>query len=162
MSSFLDFIENENIDTFENNSINTVSDIIPEIVNPHIKLPKEKTKFSFTKNEDNKFKVKPMNHPGHDNFMEFLFKKGDTVRIIRTERKYIVNNGEIEILNKGVRLCDIYCGYIGEIRQFFRGNDRAIVTLYAPNNLPHIDFPIDCIKKIQSEDLHKYTCNLPI
>ena len=150
MSSFLDFIENdiENVIPIDIENVIPIDTInISEVIKPHIKLPKEKDKFSFTKNEDNRSKIKVMDNPLHDNFNEFLFKKGDMVRIIRTERKYTVIDGSIEILNKGLRLCDIYCGYIGEIREFFRGNDRAIVTLYAPNNLPRIDFPIDCIQK---------------
>lgn len=157
MSSFLDFIENEpNIEIVEQDieEYEDTEDIeIIEIIEP-IEIvktkPIKKEKFSFTKNEDNKYKIKIVEHP-LNNFTEFFLKKGDRVKIVRTERKYKVDDsGEIVILEKYSRLCDLYCGYIGEIRQFFKGNDRAIVTLYAPNNLPHIDFPIDCIEKLEN------------
>lgn len=150
MSNFLDFIESEP-NTIEN--IQIIEVIEPsEIVEPiEIIIKKPKEKFSFTRNEDNKYKIKTIQHPLSNNFTEFFLKKGDRVRIVRTERKYKVDDfGQIVILEKGMRLCDMYCGYIGEIRQFFKGNNRAIITLYAPNNLPHLDFPIDCIEKLEN------------
>ena len=140
--------DTENIEIVEN--IENIEIVEPiEIVIS--KKPIKKEKFSFTRNEDNKYKIKTVEHPNNNNFTEFFLKKGDRVKIVRTERKYKVDDsGQLVILEKGTRLCDVYCGYIGEIRQFFKGNDRAIVTLYAPNNLPHIDFHIDCLEKLDN------------
>jgi hypothetical protein len=80
------------------------------------------------------------------NTNEFLLKKGDFVKIIRTPRK----NGETN------RSCDIYTGYFGEIKNIynnqFQDNEEsniatAIVSLEAVNNYPKIKFPMDCLVK---------------
>jgi hypothetical protein len=148
MSSFLQFLklEENNIEIIKSKK-QDVEIIKPETV---IKDKIVRKKFSFNKVSDNELKVKQMDNPNHNTFNEFFFKKGNFVKIVRTERKYKINEtGDIEFIEKGTRLCDLYCGYIGEIKQFFKGNDRAIVTLYAPNNLPSINFPIDCLQKIE-------------
>jgi hypothetical protein len=72
------------------------------------------------------------------NANEFLFKKGDFVKIIRTPRK----EGDTQ-----VRLCDIYMGYFGEIKEFNKGSDIATVMLEATVNLRRIKIPVECLVK---------------
>ena len=72
------------------------------------------------------------------NANEFLFKKGDFVTIVRTPRKEGDTN---------VRLCDIYVGYFGEIREFNKGSDIATVMFEATFNLQKIKIPIECLVK---------------
>jgi hypothetical protein len=158
MSSFLDFIEQEpntlqissikkneiaNIDNINEDDIADVDEVDEIFSN---KFENKKDKFSFNKNEK---KIKEINNPNHNTFNEFFFKKGDFIKIIRSPRKYNVDeHGNIQILEKHIRLCDIYCGYIGEIRQFFKGDDSAMVFLHASNHIQVIKFPIECIIKI--------------
>lgn len=155
MSSFLDFIKQENeesqnlllnkyIDVEEINEIEEIEEI--ELINP-IKLENNtKSKFSFSKNDK---EIKQMNNPNHNTFNEFFFKKGNFVKVVRTPRKYEIDSlGNIHILERGARLCDIYCGYIGEIKQFFKGNDSAMVVLHALNNMKPMSFPVECLVKI--------------
>lgn len=138
MSSFLDFINQEP------NLVVDIKEVIE--VNPHKIEPNSKGKFSFSKNDK---KIKEINNPNHNTFSEFFFKKGNFVRVIRTPRKYTIDvHGNIQTLEQNVRLCDIYCGYIGEIRQFFKGNDSAMVILHAFNNMQPIKFPIECLVNI--------------
>lgn len=140
MSSFLDFIKQEPNNTPPKNEIIEVVDIKPN------EIEQNKSKFSFSKNEK---KIKQINNPNHNTFSEFFFRKGNFVRIIRTPRKYTIDDqGNIQTLETHVRLCDIYCGYIGEIRQFFKGNDSAMVILHALNHTQPIKFPIECLVKI--------------
>ena len=99
----------------------------------------KKDKFSFDKRKKT----------NQDNFNEFFLRQGDFVRVFRTPRKYKVDSeGNIEVLEKNIRLCDLYCGYIGEIRHFFKGDSKAIVILQALNKSQKINFPIECLEKI--------------
>jgi hypothetical protein len=144
MSSFLDFIKQEENQVVEVNDLVDVKDIInvkdvPTKIEP-------KGKFSFSKNDK---KIKEITNPNHNTFSEFFFRKGNFVKVIRTPRKYSIDDqGNIEILEKNTRLCDIYCGYIGEIKQFYKGNDSAMVFLHALNHTQPMKFPIECLVKI--------------
>jgi hypothetical protein len=102
----------------------------------NLKENKKEQNLKENKKEQNKF----------FNTNEFLLKKGDFVKIIRTPRK----NGETN------RSCDIYTGYFGEIKNIynnqFQDNEEsniatAIVSLEAVNNYPKIKFPMDCLVK---------------
>ena len=159
MSSFLDFIKQEEIYTSQNTQENTQENIQEntqenkllnieeiELINLTNIKNNTKNKFSFSKNEK---EVKQMNNPNHNTFNEFFLKKGDFIKVIRTPRKYKVDElGNIQTLEQHIRLCDIYCGYIGEIKQFFKGNDSVMIILHALNNVQHICFPIECLVKI--------------
>jgi hypothetical protein len=147
MSSFLDFINQEPNQVVEVKDLVKVKDVLEVVeVNPNKIEPNTKGKFSFSKNDK---KIKEIHNPNHNTFSEFFFKKGNFIRVIRTPRKYSIDeNGNIETLEKHTRLCDIYCGYIGEIRQYFKGNDSAMVILHALNNVQPIKFPIECLVKI--------------
>lgn len=148
MSSFLDFIKQEPLAI--KNNIQEIEEIqeIQEIekVNPDKFEAQPKSKFSFNKNEKN---VKEMYNINHNTFNEFFFRKGNFIKVIRTPRKYQVDDkGNIQTLEQNTRLCDIYCGYIGEIKQFFKGDDSAMVILHGLNNVQPITFPIECLVKI--------------
>ena len=145
MSSFLDFINQEpNIKQIKETQIENVEDIEEIIPNKFESQPQKK--FSFNKNEK---QIKQMNNPNHNTFNEFFFKKGNFIRVIRTPRKYQVDDqGNIQTLERNTRLCDIYCGYIGEIKQFFKGDNSAMVILHALNNVQPIKFPIEYLVKI--------------
>lgn len=146
MSSFLDFIKQESNKPVK--QIESTQEIIEEIeqVTPDKFENQTKTKFSFNKNEKT---VKQMNNINHNTFNEFFFRKGNFIKVIRTPRKYQVDDqGNIQTLEQNTRLCDIYCGYIGEIKQFFKGDDSAMVILHALNNVQPIKFPIECLVKI--------------
>jgi hypothetical protein len=67
---------------------------------------------------------------------EFLFKKGDFVKIIRIPRK----EGEIH-----TRRCDIYMGYFGEIKEIKKGVNTAVVRMEAMNNYHSVEVPIECL-----------------
>jgi len=66
---------------------------------------------------------------------EILFKKGDFVKITRIRRKE----------NDGIRRCDVYMGYFGEIKEIRKGPNTAVVRMEATNNYQSAEVPIECL-----------------
>lgn len=172
MSSFLDFVKQDSQDKIveHDHDVDNDSDhdndsehesdgddhdsdhdvIEPSVVIKDPKDPKGIKRFNFNKNEKFVKTITDPKYANNNNFNEFFFKKGDFIKVIRPQRKYkIDDSGNIIILEKGTRLCDIYCGYMGEIRQFFKGDDKAKVLLHATNAPLQISLPIDCLTLLQ-------------
>ena len=151
MSSFLDFIKQDTSTQLNEDTIDIIENDTIDEVKHEIQI---KGKFSFSKNDN---VIKQMNNPNHNTFNEYFFKKGNFIKVIRTPRKYqdddtqTLDHSQVKScirLEQHIRLCDLYCGYIGEIKQFFKGDDSALVILHALNNLHPITFPIECLIKI--------------
>ena len=81
-------------------------------------------------------------------FKEYVFKKGDFIKVIRG--KHSMDDRLCGYDNFGGRIgpCDIYAGYYGEIKEYFKGNTTAVVHLDAPNISPRVTIPIKFIEKV--------------
>ena len=65
----------------------------------------------------------------------FVWKRGEFVKIIRPPRQGSTN----------VRICDMYSGYFGEIKEIKWRSNMASVKLEACNNYQSIDISVDCL-----------------
>lgn len=116
--------ENENIE------YNTINNIVEK------DMPI--TKSSIKKN----FQEAPVD------FKECIFRKGDFIKVIRQKRSDSDKLCGYDSFGARVRTCDIYSGYYGEIVEYFRGNDNAVIHLNAPNISPRVSIPIKFITKV--------------
>lgn len=69
--------------------------------------------------------------------MQAELKRGDFVKIIRNTQK--------QLWPDTYELCDIYCGYFGEIKHISK--DIITIKLEAINNYPQIDIHRDFLVK---------------
>lgn len=109
-----------------------------------IKIGKNKQK-KFINNNINQNEIKnKLNKEeavGFFNPNDFIFKKGDFVKVIRTPKTETF-----------YRMCDIYMGYFGEIKELNvikkKGDQiTARVSLEATNSYIKINIPLDCLVK---------------
>jgi len=87
----------------------------------------------YINNKDVHFKNKI-----HNDYKEFTLKAGDFVKVIRPSPR----------TSSSYRLCDIYCGYYGIVKTYYKSTNHASVILDAPNNNPTIYFLIDYLEKV--------------